>query len=385
MLALMLAIFSSCVPANFTTAEELSSHTNPSISEELSAHNDGLTFTVTSVTPTNFGDHFEHGQLSVTIHNLASYEIEILDGVEFQINHNGNWITQSGSASDGNPMILPPGEAREVTFGWGVPGEAGEFRLVQNIIHVGEPQRAYIHFAIENENIPQDRTGAFVEVYATTPTSITLQITNGYASGNIYMDGFYSILQTNGEEVPQIATFEAINPNHEPFDPRRETTRIIGARQIRNITLHWGWLYGEIPPGEYTIWKSLRHEMYEGNNIWRGTLMDTPTRFTVKEERYAPNADPNMWFGDEVTFRATVIENNYYEIGWLGQTLLVRCSDGWRYHVSAPAGAVLNASGTPIPFESIQLGANLEITHSGIVLQSDPTIVGYVIQIKIIE
>ena len=113
--------------------------------------------------------------------------------------------------------------------------------------------------------------------------------------------------------------------------------------------------------------------------------MDTPTHFTVKEDRYAPNADPNMFFSDEVTFRATVIENNYYEIGWLGQTLLVKCPDGWRYHVGAPAGAVLNANGAPVPFESIPLGAIIEVTHGGMILTSDPAIVGYVIQIRIIE
>jgi len=370
--ALSLIILVSCAPAISAVADDPPAYA-------------GLTFTVTDVLPTAWqNEKFTPGQLFVTIFNATPYETHILDGVEFEKHHNGNWISQSGSAGDGHPMTLAPGETREVIFTWGVPETPGVYRLVQNIISAGQTQRAYANFAIQNPNIPSDRVGAFVDVYATTPTSATFKITNSFASGNIYIDGFYSILQHNGEEVSQIAIFESTNDKHEPFDPRREVTYIVGAQQIQHVTLHWGWLYGEIPPGEYTIWKTIRHEVYEGDDMWRGTLMDIPVHFTVQEGRYAPNADPNMMFPDEITFRAEVIQTNFDEADWwLGPSILVECEDGWRYHVGAPSGAVLNANGAPVPFVTIRPGIMLEITHGGIVLTSDPAILSYTIQIRI--
>jgi len=365
-----LVILVSCVPATQTVENDPPAYA-------------GVIFTVTDVLPTSWQEEqFTQGQLFVTIFNATLYETRILDGVEFERHHNGNWISQSGSVSDGHPMTLAPGETREVIFNWGVPETPGEYRLVQNIINAGRTQRAYANFAIPNPNIPVDKVGAFIDVYATTPTSATFKITNGFASGSIYIDGFYSILH-NGEEVPQIAAFESTNNKHEPFDPRREVTYIVGAQQIQHVTLHWGWLYGEIPPGEYTIWKTIRHEVYEGDDMWRGTLMDIPVHFTVKEGRYAPNADPNMMFPEEITFRAEVIQTHFDHDWWLGPSLLVECEDGWRYHVGSPAGAVLNTNGVPVPFVTIRPGMILEITHGGMILTSDPAIVSYTIQIRI--
>ena len=350
----------------------------------------GVILTVTNITPT-ISDiyNFQHGELAVTIYNATDYMVQIRDGVSFEINRNGNWVAQSSSATDGNPMFLYPGEKQDVTFNWGVPSEPGEFRLVQEIIIENRRQPAYAYFTIQNPDIPEDKADITLSFYKSTPTSVALIAINGFREGNVYIDGIYTIQCINGEDVTPITSIDT-------YDPRRAQQRIVGARQNQMFTVHWGWLYGMLPPGEYVIWKTINHRAYEGNGVWRETLTDIPVQFIVTEGEYVPNPSPNTWYfgwhGEATGILAEVNSSKGNLIDWLGPTLLVtalRCPDGWmegdQFYIGRPAGAVLDANGIPMPFDSIPEGAIIKFTFDGIVLTSKPGIIGGTIEIRVLE
>ena len=350
-----------------------------------------VVFTVTNITPTVFDMYnFQHGELAVTIRNTTGYQVQILDGVSFEINRNGNWISQASSIFDGNPMSLSPGEMQDVTFNWGVPGEPGEFRLVQDIIVENVPHTAYAYFTIENPNIPEDKTDITLRLYKSTQTSVTLIAVNGFRQGNVYIDGIYTLQCVNGENMRPITSVRA-------YDPRLAQQRIVGARQNQMYTIHFGWLHGALPPGEYVIWQTVNHRVYEGDGVWQETLTDIPVQFAVIEGEYLPTLSPNArlnmgWRDEAVGILAEVNSVGGRDINWLGQTLLVTAlssprgwADGGQFYIGRPAGAVFDTSGASMPFEDIPEGAIIKFTFDGMVLDSLPAIIGGTIEIRVLE
>jgi len=338
----------------------------------------GVIFQITHVNPTiqRSGGGFIWGDIELTVHNTTEYEVRILPGYEMAEKFNGRWRSGSGRMFDGIPMVLAPNEYSYAVFVDSSPPNPGEFRISVGIqINSGSKQTAYIYFAIPNADISVDFHGFASEMYSTTPTSVTFYATNGFLYGNIHLSGHYQIQRVDGVVAENLPHITAIGV----FDPRDYQTQIISPRQIQRVTVHWGWLYGQLPPGEYVMRKYIQHE--------GGEQKEVSVYFTVKEERYTANPTPNMFVFEEATSVVEVVRHEYFEQHW-GQMVLT-VGTGWegqrRVFFGEPAGAVLDVYGIPMRFADIPVGAIIEIVHGGLFFSSSPEIAAYVIQIRILE
>ena len=230
---------------------------------------------------------------------------------------------------------------------------------------------------------------AHLAVYAVTPTGIYLEVL-GLHEGTLVVDGFYTVHSMVDGEWTEVE----IVVNMEEFDPRKYAPpRIVNAEWPRLINIYWGWLYSELLPGEYILWKSIHHE--------NDTVTDIPIPFTVPEIPFVPVSPDNLLFPDfesrvwhlfdePVTFRALVLAR-YAADGFAPTLRVVVLSPidsrlgGGQFFIHTPLGATLNADGVPIPFGDISEGEIIEVMHQGMILDTFPASFTNILHVSIVE
>ena len=355
-------------------------------------------------TPSMDVEHDETGiTLEITGHTTRALSLLISNNSGYSIRYgNGYELTgnQWGYAGEADSMFydLPSGEQNtsnasvyEIGF--------GEFRLTKNItIDPENPANAKVYelvaeFAIDNTSITPELRGVTMEVDADFATSIgaILDVTNGFDNGRIYFDKSFWLERYSGdtwEVVPAIGSDSFLYDTHS-----------LAARQILKITVYWDWLYGELLPGKYRIGKSFLHCADDGEDTQYDlyaifNLDGNPVPDTVKKEDGSGWGHPLSGVG---TLRAEVTElldsdfhlNSYGNIGLLVSGLTPVWNEtrtGDRFYVFDHFNlVVLDSSGNHMEFSEIELGAIVDITHSGSFLTSDPAIIAGTYLIKVVE
>jgi len=232
-----------------------------------------------------------------------------------------------------------------------------------------------------------------MEVDADFATAIgtTIDVTNGFESGRIYYDKSFCLERNSGgkwQDVPTIGSDSFLYDTHS-----------LASRQVLKITVYWEWLYGELTPGEYRIGKSFLHRTDEGDDTQYDlyamfTLDDSPVTDIVKKD------DGSSWghpLSGVTTLRAEVTElldsEHHFlssgDIGLLVSSLTPVWNEdriGGRFYVNDNSYLiVLDSSGKHMRFADIQLGEQVEITHSGTYLTTDPAIIESTYLVKIVE
>ena len=232
------------------------------------------------------------------------------------------------------------------------------------------------------------------EVYAVTPTGIYLDVLDLH-EGTLAVDSFYTVHSMVDGEWSEVE----IVANMGEFDPRKYTPpRIVKAEWSRLINIYWGWLYGELPHGEYLLWISIHNE--------NDTVTDIPILFTVPETPFRPPLAPanslfpdlifpdfesRVWhlFEDPVIFRALVTDRNQAD-GFLPTFVaaVIPSVDGrmggGQFFIHTPLGATLDADGIPIPFGDISEGEIIEVIHQGMILDTWPGTLTNILQVSIV-
>ena len=294
----------------------------------------------------------------------------------------GDWATsiimQPFSLMQNN--TLPPGEQAEVRAELDVPllpDWSGEFRITKTVFVGSEKHDLHAYFYKADETISDDVSGIVAEVLVAEPGGAVIKLTNGFDSGRLFFDREYRVernIRGTWYEAPVKNTM---------FFPEGESS--IGPKQKRGFAISWGWLYGELARGEYRIAKSFWH------------YTDEVTRYDL----YIPfsldgrtPAEQGVWAGQfehQNTFRAEVeaIEPALSGVpSLLVRTLTHTSLTGeagsrvyiWHNHtVNA-----LDANGKPIPFFDIEIGATVEIRHSGSIMDSRPGQIGDAFLIRVI-
>jgi hypothetical protein len=332
-------------------------------------------------------------EIKLVITNHSEHPIQYGSGFEIT---GVNWGNMG--EYDEKHYDLPAGERREISvLPFGLNGfdlGFGEFQLVKTIIaHPDKPAatktyKLQTEFALENESIPPEIQGIVMDIYFATPIGVIIDITNGFSNGRVFFDRTYSLqnfVDGTWQDVP------ATHPDIFPGDMQS-----IGSRQITQYTKYWDWLHGELPPGSYRIEKDFWHhtgdkEVLHYTLYAEFSLDGEPIPEYIQEDE-AIIMHP---FNGVTTFRAKVIEllDADYHAAFRGKGLLVESlpilpslpslpnfwedSSGEPYYIwNNHTTTVLDINGKQIAFADIPQGAVLNITYSGIVLQSRPAHIG---------
>ncbi|MCL2627742.1 MAG: hypothetical protein FWD44_03475 [Oscillospiraceae bacterium] len=351
-------------------------------------------------------------EISLIINNGSAFDIRYDNGYSI----NGRLWGEMGTSGN-RTFDLPSGETCEIILEpTGLDGFSltpGEYQLTMQIIIDPDNTASaplanisvktyllHVDFALENTKIPPDMTGVSIEVDFATPIGVLLNITNGTNYGRVYFDKSYKVQQkeladyvgADWKEIPKI-TSSAFSSD---LDDNKDS---IAPRQTYEMYLiYWQWLYGELEPGEYRIEMNIYHDDGEGNiaaNVIYAyfTLDGEPIPDTIKRmdsDFYHPLSGIS-------TFRAEVmnlIDQNYREVSADNTGLLVKSMQPFwgndtngslLYVLNSHSNTVLDLNGKQIHFSDIPIGAIIDITFSGIILTSNPAIIGANLLIRIIE
>jgi len=337
-----------------------------------------------------FAGHTQQA-LFLTITNNSGHNIKYGDGYEIT----GDQWGYAGAVDNGF-YDLPSGGQREIQIP--VNGlDHGEFCVTKNIITDPdnstdtEPYELSTEFALENAAIPPDVNGAVMDVDMDFATSVgaVIYITNGFGSGRIYFDKSYWLQRNTGNDWQDIQIISS--------DVFPDETYSLAPRQVLNLTEYWAWLYGELPPGEYRIGKSVLHRADDGND----SQFDLYATFTVGGNPIPDfvHRDGGDWahpFSGITTFRAEVDkliipDDNRVSTGHeLLVNSLTPIFEGWKTGEQCFIGdnmtvAVLNSNNEQIKFSDIPQGATVDITFNGFVYTTKPGIIYGTLLIKIID
>jgi len=349
---------------------------------------------------------YDNKKINLHISNKSDYVVEFNDGYEIE----GERWGSMGTAGYKTFNLLP-GESREFSLeSMGPDGfllNAGEFRLTLDIIvdpNSTSPTTYLLHtdFAIENADIPSDMTEFIIEIDLATPIGVLLNIINGTSYGRVYFDKSYEVQQreladyvgAEWKEIPTIAS-RAFPKSSTDTDNKDS----IAPRQIYEMyTIYWEWLYGELEPGDYRIEMNIYHDDGEGNIV--GGIVYA--YFTLDGE---PIPDSIPWLGGDFyhpfagisTFRTDVlalIGKHYNQVTSDNTGLLVKSSEPfWEgntdgslfYIINTHSLTVLDSNNNQIIFTDIPVDAVIDITFSGMILTSNPAIIGANLLIRIVE
>ena len=335
--------------------------------------------------------------ITLIITNNSGYDIKYGDGYEIT----GKTWGSMGTA-DNETFELPSGEGREINvLPMGPAGfqlTYGEFRLTSFItVEHDAPSaemryRLHVDFAIENTEIPPDMSGVAIDVYFATPIGALLNITNGFDSGRVYYDKSFRLQRSEGgiwQDLPAIGSDEFPD----------EDMRSVASRQIlQHYTIYWAWLYGELPAGQYRIEKSFWHRADDGgisaHRLYAEFSLDgEPVPGILR------NDDGSSWshpFHGISTFRAEVaeiIDSDFHHVSFGNIGLLVNGLTplwdgdraGGQYYIwDNETAAVLDSGGGQLRFSDIRQGMTVDITFSGMVLQSLPAHIGGALLVRVI-
>jgi len=321
-------------------------------------------------------------ELTLVMTNNTSLDVVYNDGFSVNLMVDGS-LTPFGSGVMGSVnSTLPPGGQTEIRFTDRPYLWPGEFRITKTVLIGSEEYELHVEFAVEDESIPPDVDGFVMEVSVADPIGVVLELTNGFDRGRVYFDRNYRLLRNIGgqwHEVPEINT--RFFPDNEHF---------VAPRQARSFTKNWGWLHGELEPGEYRLEKSFRHHTY-GDEIAR---LDVYAEFsTVSRPPSPPDVLMYNPFDGRTTFRAEVTRGSHHNCRESAALLVNTITPLWSgtridepiYVEENHYVAVLNVYGEPILFSDIPQGAVVDVTFSGIVLQSLPGILPGAILIQMVE
>ena len=328
--------------------------------------------------------------LSFIITNNSGYDIRYGDGFELSGNQWG-----SVGIRDFDSYDLPSGEQCEIKMPF--PDARllfDEFQLIKSIIVDPEnpaDSRAYrlsAQFAIENPAVPPDLHGVMMEADFESPVGAVIVLTNGFGNGRVYYDNSYQIQQKTADVWRYITLIGS--------DAFLDDAHCLSSRQILQLPVYWAWLYGELPPGEYRIGKSVLHRTEDGEN----TRYDLFADFVLDGEPIPGfiRRNGSDWvhqFSGISTFRAEVVEHLYTDVSEIinrNECILVNTltpvvgDEGLAvYQIWDNAFVtVLNSGGKQIRFSDIPQGAIVDISFSGIVLLSIPPQIQGALLIKIV-
>lgn len=345
----------------------------------------GVTLKITNHTPR---------ALYFVISNNTGYSIRYGNGYELT----GNLWGYAGEA-DSVFYDIPSGEqitsyANVYEIGF------GEFRLTKNIIIDPEnPANAQEYklvseFAIENTEIPADSDGIIMEVDQDFASSygVFIEITNGLDNGRIYFDRSFLLQRYADGEWTDIPLTGSDNFPYE--------TCSLASRQIMPIIVYWAWLYDELPPGEYRIGKCFLHRSDTGEaaqyEVFATFLLNGEPAPGSVRRGYSDVGNP---LSGVTTFRAEVtrhLDPEEHPVTQGGRGLLVKALstywNGWNsigdpfYIYDNPAVVnVLDANNEHTTFTDIPIGAIIDITFNGMILESYPGIIGGTLLINIVS
>ncbi|MCL2420429.1 MAG: hypothetical protein FWD03_01095 [Defluviitaleaceae bacterium] len=370
-MTLLLIIFTSCTSPDNPTAAI--SEPTPPVQPYTSINPQGNTGVSLEAA------HISLQSLTLILTNHTAYEISYDDGYTLSLMLDGQ-PTHFGSGAMGfSRFTLPPGEQAEIHFDGEHHLWPGEFRMTRNVTIDGQQHEMYVDFAIPDDGILASVLGFQVEVSMADPMGVVLVLTNGFENDSVYFDRYYRLQQNidgSWQDVPELTT--RLFP---------EDAHFIAPRQIRRVVKNWGWLHGELEPGEYRIMKSFQHH---------NASHDLPIEFIVDG---TPEPHPYIWgynpFEGAATFRGEVLESGDYDLRARGEAFLVRQLtpmweddlgvDGRSFIEQNEYIAVLDANSEPILFSDVIPGDIVDITFSGIVLQTDPSIIGGGILVRVVE
>ena len=332
--------------------------------------------------------------ITLLLTNNSGFNIRYGDGSEVS----GKGFGYVGTA-DLNTFDLPSGEQCEIqaisSSSTGFRLGYGEFRIRKNIIvDPDNPSNAkayklYAEFAIENATIPPDMNDVTLDAVFATPVGAIIEITNGFADERIYYDKSFRIERSEGSYWQTVAL---VGPDY--FTSETVST---GQRQISQLTIYWAWLYGELEPGHYRIakdiWSVDNPEVRD--TLFADYMLDgQPISDTIC------NDDGSTWshpFGGITTFRAEVTElldpNRYAftfgDRGFMVSSLTSfwdsRNDAGDRFIIwDNFTLTVLDVSGKQISFSDIRIGSVVDTTFSGMILTSNPAIIGGTLLIQLV-
>ena len=330
--------------------------------------------------------------LSFRLSNNSGYDIKYGDGHSLYYKRGG----YEGSSGD-EFYVLRSGK-QQIIYADIYEIGFGEFQYVVNIIidpNNKAKAKEYIvvaDFAIENTDISPSLTTVTMEVDQdfASPIGIVINVTNGLTDGFLYYDkSFWIQRNVNGkwEDVAPIASNAFLND-----------TNFLGPRQKLSDSIYWGWLYGELAPGEYRFGKSFLHRNKEGQDtqydIYSTFSLDgSPIPEDVEKGDEETCSNP---FHSILTRKGAVIKlfgPDENPIGNYSSGLRLRGVDGSvRYSIDEMFSVysyfglpVLDSNGNHIRFTDIEVGSIIEITHCGLYMLSGIPIMGCPFMIKIIE
>jgi len=325
--------------------------------------------------------HVSLDELVLLLTNNTSLEIAYDDGYSLSLIVDGQ-LTNFGSAAMGFARFtLPPGEQSEIRFDGEHHLWPGEFRFAKYVTAGLQQHELYVEFAVPDDTISADMDRFIVDVSLADPMGAVLVLTNGSQYGRMYFDRHYRLLQNldgSWQDVPETAT---------RFFP--DEVHYVAPQQTRRVVKNWGWLHGALESGEYRIEKSF---WYHSDEM---APHDFYIDFTIDGD---PEPHPYIWgynpFEGAATFRGEVLEADDYH-RWHPDAILVRqltpmwdndLGVGGRSFINPNEYmAVLDTEGEPILLSDITPGNIVDVTFSGMVLESDPAIIGGGILIQVIE
>jgi len=279
-------------------------------------------------------------------------------------NINGRWVFHN-HLNVGNPFKLPPGGSRELGLRWHRGLRNGEFR-VGNGVAVGleSPETAITaglsaEFVVEDDTITEEMHGIYLNIHTIiSPMGVLLELTNAFNEGTIYFDGDY-ILQKydNGIWVNELE----LSPQYVPYGQQ-----FLGARQRRFITKYWGWFHDRLPNGEYRIAKTFWHHGPGGEVTEHELYVD----FGVITNARNPHIRGHLFRGEvlEVEHRPAPLAREGLLVRGLGFDEFEpipqhrgRYANMESYINETAHVAVFDASGRPIRFSDIPVGAIVDI------------------------
>ena len=374
----------------------------PAYKEDASYERVKREIVVESIGQTNAVSEDVGVTLEVTGNSSQAVFINIANNTEQSVQYGDGFQLygkQWGYAGQADQVYqtLQPGEQQSVYVNVSNLGP-GEFRITLSVI-LDNDDRTEVNgieisaeFIIENKSIPTDVRSVMMKADEdfSAPYGTLVEITNGFDNGRIFFDKYcwlQKLVDGTWEDIP-------------PAGPDSFTyeTYSLAPRQKMPLTIYWAWLYDDLPPGEYRVGKCFLHQADDGTD----TQYEVYAEFSLDGEPVPGSvrrgfSEVRNPLGGITVFRAEAVEHlsvEDYRVAQGGKGMLVESLttfwEGWNsvgeplYIYDNLTAVVLDSGNDHISFSDIPIGAEMEITFSGMVLTSYPGIIGGTLLIIIV-
>ncbi|MCL1838184.1 MAG: hypothetical protein FWG47_02570 [Propionibacteriaceae bacterium] len=324
---------------------------------------------------------FFQGDILLLITNQSGYDISYNNACTFSF---GQWSYKPDQGYDS--QVLPVGQQRKIVSKVPVQFDLwpGTWQVAMEITVDSTDSTAWKPFVITTDFTIEAAGIALeagsVELSADSelaaPVGAQFDITNNFKTGHVYFDASYWLQHNVNGSWQDLPIKSSDNFRHE--------TRRMAPGETTPFVAYWAWLYGELPPGEYRIGKTVmhrdlngadtRHELWAVFNINADPISETITK---------NGGTMSHPFAYQRTFRAKVVSRlNPYRNDYSRETggLRVDCltpmwNDGELGEVivwDSLYTILLNQNNEQIGMPDIPDGVVVDITYGGWALESDP-------------